>query len=151
EFFPEEGKYHVDGHRNCGVRMDPRETKEHNGICPECGKPLTVGVLSRVDELADRPEGVRPAGAAGFTCLVPLPERMSGILGIGPKSKRVVGEIDKLTAALGPELSILQGVPAEDIERHSPLLAEAVTRLRRGEVIREAGYDGEYGVIRMFE
>ncbi|MGH3803719.1 MAG: UvrD-helicase domain-containing protein, partial [Pseudonocardiaceae bacterium] len=151
EFFPEEGKYHVDGHRKCGVRMDPQETREHGGTCPECGKPLTVGVLSRVEELADRPEGIRPDGAAGFRSLVPLPEIMSEILGAGPKSKRVLEQIDKLTAALGPELVILQDVPLDDIKVHSPLLAEAVARLRRGEVTREAGYDGEYGVIRLFE
>ncbi len=151
EFFPEEGKYHVDGHRKCGVRMDPQQTREHGGRCPECGKPLTVGVLSRVEELADRPEGVRPEGAAGFRSLVPLPEIMSEILGAGPKSKKVLGQIDQLTAALGPELVILQDIPVEDIETHSPLLAEAVARLRRGAVTREAGYDGEYGVITLFE
>ncbi|MEU4448643.1 UvrD-helicase domain-containing protein [Actinosynnema sp. NPDC050801] len=151
EFFPEEGKYHVDGHRKCGVRMEPEETSAHRGICPECGKPLTVGVLSRVEELADRAHGARPAGAAGFTSLVPLPEIVSEIVGTGPKSKKVLGEIDKLTAALGPELVILRDVPADDIAVHSPLLAEAVTRLRRGEVVRDPGYDGEYGVIRVFE
>jgi DNA helicase-2/ATP-dependent DNA helicase PcrA len=151
EFFPEEGKYHVDGHRKCGVRMEPQETREHGGTCPECGKPLTVGVLSRVDELADRPEGIRPEGAADFRSLVPLPEIMSEILGAGPKSKKVLEQIDKITAALGPELVILQDVPLDDIKAHSPLLAEAVARLRRGEVTREAGYDGEYGVIRLFE
>ncbi|MGH3821732.1 MAG: UvrD-helicase domain-containing protein [Pseudonocardiaceae bacterium] len=151
EFFPEEGKYHVDGHRKCGVRMEPQQTREHGGTCPECGKQLTVGVLSRVEELADRPEGIRPEGAAEFRSLVPLPEIMSEILGAGPKSKTVLGQIDKLTAALGPELVILQDVPLDDIEAHSPLLAEALARLRRGEVTREAGYDGEYGVIRLFE
>ncbi|WP_232376715.1 UvrD-helicase domain-containing protein [Amycolatopsis aidingensis] len=151
EFFPEEGKYHVDGHRKCGVRMEPPETRRHGGNCPECGKPLTVGVLNRVEELADRAEAVRPDGAAEFRCLVPLPEIMSEIVGTGPKSKKVLGQIDKLTAALGPELAILQDVPVDDIERHSSLLAEAVRRLRRGEVIRQPGYDGEYGVIRLFE
>ncbi|MGP3967334.1 UvrD-helicase domain-containing protein [Streptomyces sp. 6N223] len=151
EFFPEEGKYHVDGHRKCGVRMEPVETREHGGLCPECGKPLTVGVLSRVEELADRPEGFRPEGAAAFHSLVPLPEMMSEILGVGPKSKKVLGEIDGLTAALGPELAILQELPVEEVAARSPLLGEAVARLRRGEVIREAGYDGEYGVIRLFE
>ncbi|GHF89522.1 uncharacterized protein (TIGR00375 family) [Amycolatopsis bartoniae] len=147
EFFPEEGKYHVDGHRKCGVRMEPEETRAHGGLCPECGKPLTVGVLSRVEDLADRPEAVRPEGAAEFRSLVPLPEIMSEILGVGPKSKKVLGEIDKLTAEFGPELGILQDVPAEDLRTRSPLLGEAVERLRRGEVIR----DGEYGVIRLFE
>jgi uncharacterized protein (TIGR00375 family) len=150
EFFPEEGKYHVDGHRKCGVRMEPAETRAHGGRCPECGKPLTVGVLSRVEDLADRPEPVRPAGAAEFRNLVPLPEIMGEILSVGPKSKKVLGEIDKLTAAFGPELTILQDVPVDDLAAHSSPLGEAVARLRRGEVIRDAGYDGEYGVIRLF-
>ncbi|HEY8523388.1 MAG TPA: UvrD-helicase domain-containing protein [Acidimicrobiales bacterium] len=151
EFFPEEGKYHVDGHRKCGVRLEPHETRAHGGRCPGCGKEVTVGVLSRVDELADRPAGARPPGAADYRCLVPLPEVVSEIVGTGPKSKKVVGEIDRLTAALGPELAILEEVPVEDIAARAPVLAEAVGRLRRGEVIREAGYDGEYGVIRVFQ
>ncbi|RKN41654.1 UvrD-helicase domain-containing protein [Streptomyces hoynatensis] len=151
EFFPEEGKYHVDGHRKCGVRLEPEETRALGGRCPECAKPLTVGVLSRVQELADRPEPVRPAGAAGFHSLVPLPEIVGEIAGVGPKSKRVAAEVERLTTALGPELSILQDVPVDAIEPHAPLVGEAVSRLRRGEVIREAGYDGEYGVIRLFQ
>ena len=151
EFFPEEGKYHVDGHRKCGVRMEPAETREHGGLCPGCGKPLTIGVLSRVEDLADRPEAIRPPGAADFRSLVPLPEIMSEILGVGPKSKKVLGEIDRLTATFGPELTILQDVPVDDLSVRSSLLGEAIARLRRGEVIRDAGYDGEYGVIRLFE
>ncbi|HKE67861.1 MAG TPA: UvrD-helicase domain-containing protein, partial [Nocardioidaceae bacterium] len=151
EFFPEEGKYHTDGHRKCGVRLTPLETQAHHGLCPECGKPVTVGVLSRVEELADRPEGFRPDDAPEVRSLLQLPLIMSELLGVGPKSKQVTGQIAGLTAALGPELDILQNVPVDDIKGHSPLLAEAVDRLRRGEVIREAGFDGEYGVIRLFE
>lgn len=151
EFFPEEGKYHVDGHRKCDIRMDPEETRGRDGICPVCGKPLTVGVLSRVQELADRPEGFRPEGVAGFRNLVPLPEIVGEILDVGPKSKKVLKEVDELTSALGPELRILEDVPVGDIAAHSPPLAEAVGRLRRGEVIRDPGYDGTYGVIRLFE
>jgi DNA helicase-2/ATP-dependent DNA helicase PcrA len=151
EFFPEEGKYHTDGHRKCGVRTTPSETRARDGRCPECGKPLTVGVLSRVEELADRPDGYRPDDAPDVRSLLQLPLILSELLGVGPKSKTVVGQIATLTAALGPELDILQHVPVDDIKGHSPLLAEAVDRLRRGEVIREAGYDGEYGVIRLFE
>ncbi|HYJ67470.1 MAG TPA: UvrD-helicase domain-containing protein [Nocardioidaceae bacterium] len=151
EFFPEEGKYHTDGHRTCGVRLDPPETRAHGGLCPECGKPLTVGVLNRVEELADRPAGFRPDGAPEVHSLVQLPLIMSELLGVGPKSKRVLREIETLTTALGPELAILQDVPVDDIKGHSPLLAEAIDRLRRGEVIRESGYDGEYGVILLFE
>ncbi|GAA3442894.1 endonuclease Q family protein [Planomonospora venezuelensis] len=150
EFFPEEGRYHIDGHRKCGVRMEPRETRRRGGICPVCGKRLTVGVLSRVEDLADRAEGVRPDGAAGFRSLVPLPEIVGEVLGVGPQSKKVLREIDRLVTALGPELAILEDVPVDEIEACSPPLAEAVARLRRGEVVRDAGYDGEYGAIRLF-
>jgi DNA helicase II / ATP-dependent DNA helicase PcrA len=152
EFFPEEGKYHLDGHRKCGTRFDPERTRELDTICPECGKPLTVGVLHRVAELADRPAGFRPEGAAGYTCLVQLPEIIGEILATGPKSKKVTGEVGRLVAALGPELSILREVPPDDVGRvGGSLLGEAITRLRRGEVIRDAGYDGEYGTIRLFQ
>ena len=151
EFFPEEGKYHLDGHRNCKVRLKPAVTREHEGRCPSCGRPLTVGVLHRVEALADRPEGTRPERTSAYQNLIPLPEITGEILGVGPKSKRVVGQVSSLVARLGPELNILTDVPVADIERAGgTLFAEAVSRLRRGEVIREAGYDGEYGVIRLF-
>ena len=151
EFFPEEGKYHLDGHRKCGVRVEPEQTRELGTICPQCGKPLTVGVLHRVAELADRPPGYRPPGAAGFTNLIQLPYIMGEILATGPKSKKVTGEVGRLVAALGPELSILRDVPLDDVRRvGGSLLGEAIARLRRGEVIRDAGYDGEYGTIRLF-
>ncbi len=150
EFFPEGGKYHLDGHRKCGVRLEPEETRERGGRCPVCGRPLTVGVLSRVEDLADRPEGTE-APVADVEHLVPLPQIVSEIVGTGPKTKRVRAEVDRLTAELGPELAILERVPVADIESRSPLLAEAVARLREGKVIREAGYDGEYGTIRLFE
>ncbi len=152
EFFPEEGKYHLDGHRKCGVRVEPEQTRELGTICPSCGKPLTVGVLHRVAELADRPAGFRPPGAAGFTSLVQLPEIVGEILATGSKSKKVVGEVGRLVAALGPELSILRDVPLDDLRRvGGSRLSEGITRLRRGEVIRDAGYDGEYGTIRLFQ
>ncbi|HLK78348.1 MAG TPA: UvrD-helicase domain-containing protein, partial [Streptosporangiaceae bacterium] len=151
EFFPEEGKYHLDGHRKCGVRIEPEQTTALADRCPACGKPLTVGVLHRVAELADRPAGFRPAGAAGFTCLVQLPQIIGEIVGTGPKSKKVAAEVTRLVGALGPELSILREVPLDDLRRAGgSRLAEAIGRLRRGEVIREAGYDGEYGTIRLF-
>ncbi|MGH3197751.1 MAG: UvrD-helicase domain-containing protein, partial [Streptosporangiaceae bacterium] len=152
EFFPEEGKYHLDGHRKCGVRVDPEQTRELDTICPRCGKPLTVGVLHRIAELADRPAGFRPPGAAGFTSLVQLPEIVGEILATGPKSKKVAGEVGRLVAALGPELSILRDIPLDDLRRAGgSLLSEAIARLRRGEVVRDAGYDGEYGTIRLFQ
>ena len=152
EFYPEEGKYHLDGHRKCGIRFEPRQTRESDGTCPQCHKPLTVGVLHRVAELADRPDGYRPDGAAGFNNLVPLAEIISEILSVGPKSKSVNSVIDRLVAAFGPELAILQEVPADDLGViGGSALTEAMIRLRRGEVIKEAGYDGEYGRVRLFE
>ncbi len=154
EFFPEEGKYHLDGHRKCDARLTPRETLANGGRCPVCGEPVTIGVLHRVEMLADRSEAqaVPPPTAGKVESLVPLAEVLSEINASGPASKTVARSYDRLVAALGPELSILETVPVEDISRaSSSLLAEAIARLRSGQVIREAGYDGEYGVIRLFE
>jgi uncharacterized protein (TIGR00375 family) len=151
EFFPEEGKYHVDGHRKCGVRMEPAETRRHGGRCPVCGKPPTVGVLHRVEELADRPPGARPPGAAGFRNLIQLPELAGEVLGVGPRSKAVTAVVASLVDQLGPELDILERVPTDAIAKAGPpLLAEAIDRVRRGAVLRDPGYDGEYGTIRVF-
>ena len=150
EFFPEEGKYHMDGHRSCGVCLEPDETRRHRGRCPQCGKPVTVGVMHRVESLADRPEGTRPENASPFQSLVPLPEIVSELEGVGPRSKRVEGRVSDLVARLGPELQILGSLPIEDFTG-DPLLLEAVDRLRNGNVRRQAGYDGEYGTIRLFD
>ncbi|CAO5182872.1 ATP-dependent DNA helicase UvrD/PcrA [Frankia sp. AiPs1] len=151
EFFPEEGKYHLDGHRKCGVVLTPEQTREVGGRCPTCGGLLTVGVLNRVEGLADRPSGTVPATAGAVSSLVPLPEVVGEILGVGPKSKAVASQVTSLVSHLGPELGILGDVPTDRIaEVGSAELVEAITRLRRGEVIRQAGYDGEYGVIRLF-
>src|SRR5262249_24343031 len=154
EFFPEEGKYHLDGHRKCGVRLTPRETLDNDGRCPVCGQAVTVGVEHRVETLADRKENeTNPPPTAGQgSNLVPLPEMLAEITETGAASKAVERDYDRIVAALGPELCILQDVPIEDVKRSdATLLAEAITRLRAGKVIREAGYDGEYGVIRLFE
>src|SRR5215217_960673 len=151
EFFPEEGKYHVDGHRKCGVRMEPAETRRHGGLCPACGKPPTVGVLHRVEALADRPDGARPAGAAGFRNILQLPELVGEALGIGPRSKAVTAVVTGLVDRLGPELEILERIPVEEVAKFAPpLVAEAITRVRRGQVVWEPGYDGEYGTIQIF-
>ena len=104
EFFPEEGKYHFDGHRACGIVWDPPTTRAHNEICPVCGKPVTVGVMHRVEALADRPEGFRPAGPRPFHSLIPLPEVLGEVYGVGASSKQVQAEYFKLLARLGPEL-----------------------------------------------
>jgi len=152
EFFPEEGKYHLDGHRKCGVRLSPQETRDHDGVCPACGKKLTVGVMNRVDELADRPDGFRLDARARFRSLVPLAEVIAEIRGVGDKSKKVQQAYEELLTRVGSELYILEQAPPEDIRAAgSPLVAEAVQRMREGRVIRDAGYDGEYGTIRLFE
>src|SRR5258708_11253746 len=151
EFFPEEGKYHLDGHRACGVRLDPAETIAHEGLCPVCGNRVTFGVAHRVEMLADRKEALPPPTAGAVTSLVPLPEILSEIVGGGVASQGVARAYDRTTAALGSDFSVLEEAPVEDIAKVNPLLGEAVDRLRAGTVIRQAGYDGEYGVIRLFE
>jgi ATP-dependent DNA helicase UvrD/PcrA len=150
EFFPEEGKYHADGHRACGVNWEPAITREHGGRCPECGKPLTVGVLSRVEDLADRPAGFHRD--AHVEHLIQLHEILGEINGVGPKSKTVEMQLNHLVATLGPELDILRKIPLDAIgQAGGDDIKEAITRLRRGDVRRIAGYDGEYGVITLFE
>ena len=152
EFFPEEGKYHADGHRKCEVVMTPEEAAACGKICPHCGKPLTGGVLGRVAALADRPAGFRPVGAKPFSSLVPLGEVLGEVLGVGASSKGVRSACQQLVSRVGPELAVLQDAPLEDLGREGPpLFAEAVRRMRAGEVRRQAGYDGEYGIVRMFD
>ena len=150
EFYPEEGKYHLDGHRKCGVMLEPRESLLHKGICPSCGKPLTIGVLNRVFALADRAAPLRPKHQPGFSSLVPLPEILSEILGAGVGTKKVTGMYGQLIRDFGSELAILRGAAVEDLQRSSKMLAEAVRRMRHGQVHRHSGYDGEFGRISMF-
>ena len=150
EFFPEEGKYHADGHRACGINWQPEQTRRTGGRCPECGKPLTVGVLSRVDDLADRPAGYRRPGHVEH--LIQLHQVIGEVNGVGPKSKTVEAQLHHLVATLGPELDILRTIPLDAIgQAGGDNLREAVARLRRGRVGRVPGYDGEYGVITLFE
>ncbi len=152
EFFPEEGKYHADGHRACGVCWQPEQTRAAGGVCPECGKPLTVGVLHRVEELADRPPGVRPEHRPAVTHLIQLHQVLAEIQRVGAKSRAVEASTAALVAALGSEVDILTRVPVTDVVKvGGELLGEAVARLRRGEVHRSPGFDGEYGVVRLFE
>ncbi len=151
EFFPEEGKYHLDGHRNCQIRLLPHQTKQLEGRCPACGKPLTVGVMHRVDDLADREDDTQPETAGAVQSLVPLPEMLSEILHVGPKSKKVGQHYEGLLNQLGPELQLINDIPLEEIRKSGDtLIAEAISRLRKQEVIRDAGYDGVYGTIRLF-
>jgi uncharacterized protein (TIGR00375 family) len=152
EFFPEEGKYHLDGHRKCGVRLSPEEARSLPDLrCPVCGRPLTVGVLHRVTELADRPPGEEAPRAREFRSLVGLDQVLGEILGRGAATRGVQEAYDRLLAALGPELHILREVPLEDLRRHGPGdLVEAVRRIRAGEIHVLGGYDGEYGTVSIF-
>lgn len=152
EFFPEEGKYHEDGHRKCNICLSPEDTKKLNGICPVCGKPVTIGVSYRVNELSDRKEIITPPSTAGEVfSLVPLQEIVSEIMQVGPQSKSAVCEYERLVHRFGSELAILQDIPTDEISKASTLLGEGISRLRQGKVIKYAGYDGEYGVIKLFE
>ena len=148
EFFPEEGKYHYDGHRKCSVCLSPAETREASGVCPVCGGKIIVGVLHRVEALADRPEGYVREGAARFESLVPLREVIGSATGMSAAGVKVEREYFRLLACLGPELFILRDAPLEDIAHAAgPLMAEGIRRLRDGVVEVEPGYDGEYGKI----
>jgi uncharacterized protein (TIGR00375 family) len=151
EFYPEEGKYHLDGHRTCNVCMEPEETRAVDCRCPVCGRPLTVGVLHRVMELADRDHPLFRDDSPGFHSLVPLPEVLGEILGVGPASKAVLNSYAGLIGRFGSEFSLLLHASREEIAAESPLLAEAVGRIREGQVIRHGGYDGEFGIIRVFQ
>jgi len=150
EFFPEQGRYHLSGHRRCGVRLEPAEARRARMRCPVCGKRLTMGVLQRVEDLADRPAGVRAAGAAGWRNLLALDELVAGVTGVGPTSKTVRRTIDAMVELLGPELPMLERLPLEAIDKAGfPAVAEAIGKVRRGEVVRDPGFDGQYGSIRV--
>lgn len=152
EFFPEEGKYHLDGHRACQRRMQPAETKAQGGRCPVCGKKVTVGVLHRVEDLANHPMGYRPQKARPFRYIVPLPEVIGEVEQVGVTSKKVTTIHHHLLNHLGNEFSILLEVPLSDLEKvASPLLTEAIRRMREGRVRIQGGYDGEFGTITIFE
>ncbi len=152
DLYPQEGKYHYDGHRKCRVRLHPKETIERGGTCPECGKPLTIGVLYRVETLADRPEEEKPESALPCRHIIPLAEILSELLRVGVKTKKVGTAYDGLVNLLGPELPILLDHPIEAIETGGvPLLGEAIRRMRAQEVHLLPGYDGEYGRITLYE
>jgi uncharacterized protein (TIGR00375 family) len=151
EFYPEEGKYHLDGHRSCGVRLEPKQTLDFQGMCPQCGKPLTVGVLNRVEQLADRPAGARPAKARPYRNLVPLGGILAEILQVGAKTQKVLQAYRSTVEKLGPELIILDQLEAQQIDNAGiPLLSEAVRRMRTKKIEIRPGFDGEYGTIQIF-
>lgn len=159
EFFPEEGRYHYDGHRNCGIVFPPEETKKHKGICPKCGRPLVIGVVNRVEQLADRKPQIKIKGNqvssdnfVPYYNLVQLDKIISESLGVGPASKKVFAEYEKLIKNFGSELKILMDVKVGDIGVVAdPRIAEGVRRMKDGELKIEPGYDGEYGKVKIFE
>jgi DNA helicase-2/ATP-dependent DNA helicase PcrA len=149
ELFPEEGRYYLSGHRRCGVRLEPDEARRAGLRCPVCGKRLTMGVLQRVEDLADRPAGARPDGVPGCRNLLPLDELVAEVAGVGRTSKTVRRTVDAMIERLGPELPILERLPLDAIEQAGfPEVAEAIGKVRRGQVVRVPGFDGEYGSIR---
>lgn len=149
EFFPQEGKYHYDGHRACGQVFSPAEARKHQGKCPVCGKPLTIGVMHRVEELADRPPGVQPKGAIPFRSLVPLQEIIAQVLGQAPETQGVLSQYLKVVEHFGSEFSVLLDIPSAEVERKFPRLGQAVEKVRRGELRIRPGYDGVYGEIKI--
>ena len=149
EFFPDEGKYHLDGHRACNVMLEPLECMKLNDMCPVCGKPLTIGVLHRVLELADRTAPPEPG--KGFRSLIPLAEILGELLHCGPRTRKPQLKLAELALRFGSELDLLMETPLPEVSAYWPELGEALRRMRAGEVIRRGGYDGEYGVIRLFE
>ena len=152
EFFPEEGKYHFDGHRKCGVSLSPVEAERLGGICPVCGKKLTMGVDHRVEQLADRAEGFVKKDGKKYESLVPLPEVISTCMGYSAASKKVQGCFEQMIQTLGTEFDILRNVPSEDIKSCAgERIAEGIENVRTGNVKRIPGSDGEYGKIELFD
>lgn len=152
EFFPEEGKYHWDGHRNCGVVFSPEESFKYNNVCPRCGKPLTIGVMNRVRQLADRKPGEKPANAVPFQRLIPLNEIIADVLGLGVGTKGVEVHYKSLIRAFGNEFKILLEVKKEEIAAASlPEIAEGIDRVRQEKISVSPGYDGEFGKINVFK
>ncbi len=151
EFYPEEGKYHFDGHRNCGIRFSPNESKRHNNICPVCRRKLTLGVMHRVNDLADRDGNTPPKNAVPFENLVPLEEIISKSLGKGPYTK-AVGEVYwKLIKKFGNELSVLHIERGKLGELAGEKIADGIERMRKGKIRVLPGYDGVYGEVDVFK
>ncbi len=151
EFFPEEGKYHYDGHRNCKLRWHPKETKSHNGRCTVCGRPVTKGVLARVEDLADRAEGFIPPNAIGYKSLVPLDEIIAEARGVQKGAKQVMGEYMSLVNSFGSEFNLLVKMSQKEIDSRLPeRVASGIRKVREKKLEILPGYDGEYGTIKIF-
>jgi uncharacterized protein (TIGR00375 family) len=152
EFFPEEGKYHFDGHRACGVVLSPKETISHGYLCPKCGEKVTVGVMHRVELLSDRKDGHKPEGASPFISIIPLAEIIAEAYGTNVTATKVQSEYMRLVSTVGNEFYILLDASLNEIEKHSSyLIKEGVRRVREGKVKITPGYDGVYGKIKIFD
>lgn len=153
EFYPEEGKYHYDGHRNCKISLSPKETKSYGYKCPKCGNPLTIGVLHRIEVLADREEGYLPPNKPLSIHLVPLIEILSEVFNLSPHSKSLIKLYEQVITLAGSEFNLLLKSDLEILKNKtfSEKLIEAIRRVREGKVYTKPGYDGEYGVVRIFE
>jgi len=151
EFFPQEGKYHYDGHRNCNISLSPPESKKYNNICPTCGRPLIIGVMNRVESLADRKAGFNPENAIPFKSLIPLEEIVAESLGMTTASRQVGAEYKNLIKKLGSEFNVLLDASRQELESATlPEIAEGILRVREGKVSITPGYDGVYGKISIF-
>ena len=152
EFFPEEGKYHFDGHRHCKARISPAESAKHQNRCPVCGRKVTIGVMHRVEELADRPADYQPSKQIPFKRLVPLDQILSEARGVGVGSKAVEQEYLDLVKRVGTEFEILVDLSEEALRKSlPPKVAEGILRVRAGQIEILPGYDGEYGHVQIFE
>jgi len=151
EFFPQEGKYHFDGHRNCGIIFSPLQTKANDYLCPICKKRLTIGVMHRIDEMADRAEGYIPSNSIPSIHLIPLEEIIAESLGVGVGTKAVDGEYERLIQGGGSEFAIILDLPPEELKRiASPKVLEGIIRMRQGKIHIAPGHDGVYGKISIF-
>ncbi|MDO5575761.1 MAG: endonuclease Q family protein [Fibrobacter sp.] len=151
EFFPEEGKYHLDGHQKCSIRWEPEQTREHGSICPVCGKKVTVGVLNRVMELADSKPERKFRNKRPFVSLTPLKNVLAEVVGTSAQSKKVTALYETLICKFGPEFTILMDTPIEELRCENELLSEGIRKLRGGEVFLEGGYDGVFGNVKVLK
>lgn len=152
EYFPEEGKYHFDGHRKCNVRLSPDEARIHSNMCPVCGRPLTIGVLHRVENLGDREMGFKPKGLIPFKNVVQLEEIIAGALGVGRDTVAVANEYKKLVSHFGTEFEILLNTPIDELKKVAKeRVGLGVEKMRRGDLVINPGYDGEFGTVKIFE
>ncbi len=152
DMYPQGGKYHYDGHRKCGVVYDPVETLQHHQLCEKCGRKITVGVMNRIVQLSDRENLKDRPNRKPFHSIIPLKELLSEITGVGPKTKTVAKKYNQILSNSGSELDILLNIPIEDIQNlNGPVLAQAIERMRKNEVIIQEGFDGQYGVIKVFK